>query len=167
MSNIIKPSTQPSNDSIKQETKQTTTHSHNSNVNIHQMCFCKKQLKKSDAKSGGCLSCCQLYSPNETQFFWCDQQCDYAKISAEEYIICSKCFNRRYNGINDIKTDFISIKTKANIKIMSEEMNALNDIQQRKKYMSGIYSYLYRRWIVKLNNDELTKDFNDFYSKQL
>eukprot|EP01084_Bolivina_argentea_P257737 434285_1 len=147
-----KPSTQPSNDSIKQENKQTSTHSHNSNVNIHQICFCKKPLKKSDAKSGGCLSCCQMYSPNETQFFWCDQdqQCDYIKISAQEYYaICSKCFNRRYNGINDIKTDFISIKTKANMKIMSEEMKVLNDIQQRKKYMSGIYTFLYRKWIVK------------------
>eukprot|EP01084_Bolivina_argentea_P292463 502789_1 len=144
--------------SIKQQNKQATSHSYNSNANINQICFCKKQMTKFQYEWSVCRCCCSVYNPNEMEFYWCGRgtQCEYVKICAFDYIICKTCFNARYNEIDDNKNDFMTTKTKANMKIISEETKKLNDIQQRKKYMWRIYFYLYQGWIAKLNNNELT-----------
>eukprot|EP01084_Bolivina_argentea_P288649 495483_1 len=138
-------------------------------LNLYKMCFCMKQVIKYQYEWSKCMCCCNEYDENEMEFYCCDRgtECEYDKISAVTYMTCSTCFNKGYDGTYDGQNDFISTKTKANIKIISEEMKKLNDIQQRKKYMYRIYFSLYKYWIAKLNDDELTKHFNDFYHKEL
>eukprot|EP01084_Bolivina_argentea_P242996 407467_1 len=160
-----KPTKQQTN---KQQKEEIT---YNSNVNINKMCFCKKKLQQTKSTSGSCFCCCNKYKPNKNkmQFYGCprNKECVYYKISASRYRTCSRCFNREYKRIEDSKNDFLYTKTKANMKIISEEVGKVPAIGQRKKYMYAIYKDLYTWWIAKLNNDELTKDFNDFYDKQL
>eukprot|EP01084_Bolivina_argentea_P206873 353086_1 len=136
--------------------------------NLYKLCFCKKQMKKYQYWSK-CICCCNEYKKNEMEFYWCGRrtECEYVKISTVDYVICSKCFNKRYDETYNSTNDFISTKTEANIKIISEEIKKLNDIQKRKKYMFRIYTFLYTAWISKLNDDELTQYFNDFYNKAL
>eukprot|EP01084_Bolivina_argentea_P206872 353083_1 len=137
--------------------------------NLYKLCFCKKEMTKYKSKFGICKCCYKEYNPNKMEFYWCGRgrECEYNKISTDIFQACSKCFNKIYDETDDNKNDFISIKTKTNIKIISEEIKKLNDIQKRKKYMFRIYTFLYTAWISKLNDDELTQYFNDFYNKAL
>ncbi len=92
------------------------------NLNLSKLCFCKAQMIKLKYKWSQCQCCCNDYDPNEMEFYWCGRRmkCDRVKIATTDYVICSKCFNKRYDGTYDSKNDdFISTKTKANIKIIS------------------------------------------------
>ena len=102
----------------------TNTALSQANVKLNQICFCKKQLKK--MKKGTtlkvtCNCCCKEYDLNEMGFYWCDgaDTCKYFQISAISYGHCAKCFNRRCTYVEEDEMDFISFKTKANMKIIS------------------------------------------------
>eukprot|EP01084_Bolivina_argentea_P085572 154664_1 len=93
-------------------------------LNVHKICFCKKQMIKYQHKWSKCMCCCNEYNTNQMEFYWCGRgtKCEYKKISSVDYVICSKCFNDGYDETYDSKNNFISTKTKANIKIISEEI---------------------------------------------
>eukprot|EP01084_Bolivina_argentea_P259109 437095_1 len=140
-------------------------------TNINQTCFCGKSLTKRQAiqSKRPCLCCGKQYNPNEMEFYGCNQrnQCKFQQISAYGYVVCAQCFNSKNYDLGDSGNDFTFNKTKSNMKIISDKLNKLTDIQQRKKCMDEMCFMLYQCWIAKLKNELLTQKFNDFYNEAL
>eukprot|EP01084_Bolivina_argentea_P061618 112640_1 len=144
---------------------------------MNQTCFCGTSLTKYQYQWDYPCWCCGIqYNPDKIEFYCCNQSntCKFKQISTYDYVVCVQCFNSKNhdlkdteNDLKDTENDFIINKTKSNMKIISDKFKTLIDIQKRKKCMYEMYFVLYQSWIAKLQNDALTKEFNEFYNQEL
>eukprot|EP01083_Nonionella_stella_P037034 100998_1 len=107
-------------------------------TNVNQICFCGKPLTKvAQDCHVFCKCCCKKYHSKDMRFYACQSQCIYRKTSANNYIVCAKCYETQ----PDIPTDdnenehsFMKRKIEETLNIIKKEIKQCQNNQQRRQY---------------------------------
>eukprot|EP01083_Nonionella_stella_P083061 229485_1 len=90
--------------------------------NVNRICFCHNPLTKYSKDYPMCLCCCKKYEPNETEFYWCSEQCVYRKTTTTGYIVCTECYETPpdiTSDANENEHNFMMKKFEETLKIIS------------------------------------------------